>query len=239
MTENINPSKIKELVSIYVGTIVVTESVSREFIRYEAHFEDDNPNSQNIVETSKKYLFLAEISAIEAKKLLFLLGKIASYESFSLLRKYIDHPDTKHKEWSVLCLQMLQFKVENEIYEEGKPMIMSPLSGKGTKLRYYVVIGTKSNKTLSTSDKAVVQADLDTTDKKETDVETIIFGERYVELCMLIDIDVAPQHVIDAFLDKASLKHNILRYHFFMINTHKPTEKEIDEYLNLDEVRLL
>ena len=43
----------------------------------------------------------------------------------------------------MLALQELQFHVENELYDSGKDMIMSPVGGKGNKLRYYVVVSKK------------------------------------------------------------------------------------------------
>jgi hypothetical protein len=56
---------------------------------------------------------------------------------------------------------------------------------------------------------------------------------------MLISVHIAPQDVIDAFLDIGSTEMGVLRYHFFSINTHKPTAKDIQEYLALEDVKKL
>ncbi len=72
-----------------------------------------------------------------------------------------------------------------------------------------------------------------------SEVEDFEFHGSYVMIKMLTSVDVAFGKVIDTFLDLCSTKKRILRYHYFMINTHKPTKKDIEEYLKMDEVREL
>lgn len=114
------------------------------------------------------------------------------------------------------------------------------MGGKGNMARYFVVIGSKQNKELNTAAKKIIAEDLfSTTTNEFSQVEEIEFGRNYVFFTILISFDIASQKVIDAFLDKISKEKGILKYHFFIVNTHKITKAEIKKYLQMDEVKKL
>lgn len=88
---------------------------------------------------------------------LFLLGYYATKVCFDILRKYLNYPISNLKDWATFAIKELQFKIEDEIYEDGRDMIISPTGGKGNKFRYFVVIGSKQNKLLDKNAKIVLR----------------------------------------------------------------------------------
>ena len=226
-------------ISVYEGTIVISPTTSNEYISYHEKINITKYDYEKTLAEGNT-LFDANTSWEVKKKLLFLLGEYATPACFKLLKKYIDDPETTNKDWAMLALQELRFTVENEIYDEGKDMIISPLGGKGDKTRYYVVLSKKHNQPLTDKEKRSLSEMLyKVAKKKKSEVEDIEFGSSYMLIKMLVSIYIALQDVIDAFLDVGSTDMDILRYHFFSINTHKPTKKDITEYLELEQVKIL
>src|SRR3989344_1369397 len=214
--------------------------VHKEYIAYHDKIDCEKYDYKKVIEQSKKSLNDKSEDAVIKMKLLFLLGYFATKECFDILLAYIKYPESNLKEWAVLSLKELQFSIENKAYDESPDMIMSPMGGKENMARYFVVVGSKYNKSLNVATKKIVTTDLFTTiNNQYSQVEKIEFGKNYVFITMLISFDIACQTVIDIFLDKISKEKGILKYHFFMVNTHKITKKEIKEYLQMDEVNKL
>lgn len=223
-------------ISVYEGDIYIAPHVHEEYIKY--HKKIDRrccDYKQTMVEANE--LFKEKTPLKVKKKLLFLLGEFATPQCFQILKKYIDDEKSTHRDWALLALQELRFHVENQLYEEGRDMIMSSIGGKGNMLRYYVVVSKKKRKQFANEEKDILKQTLTRIAKRmRSEVEDFEFSNSHILIKMLISIDVASGDVIDAFLDECK---DILLYHYFMINTHKPTEKEINEYLAMGEVRKL
>jgi hypothetical protein len=220
--------------------IQIPAYVHKEYIAYHNKIDCDKYDCKKVIEQSKKSLNDNNEDEVIKMKLLFLLGNFATKECFDILMAYISNPQSNQKEWALLALKDLQLSIENEVYEEGKDMIMSPMGGKGNMARYFIVIGSKHNKRLDTAAKKIITEDLFATTVNEfSQVEGIEFGINYVLFTILISFDIASQKVIDTFLDKISKEKGILKYHFFIVNTHKIMKAEIKKYLQMDEVKKL
>lgn len=234
--KNNTPNLIKNTISVYEGDINISPRVHKEYIKYHKQINKRRFDYKQTINGAKE-LFNEKTPFKVKKKLLFLLGEFATPECFQILKRYIDNGQSTHKEWALLALQELRFNVENELYEEGRDMIMSPLGGKRNTLRYYVVVSKKKSEQFVNEEKDMLRQTLvRITKRMQSEVENFELYSSYVLIRMLISIDVSPSDVIDAFLDEFK---RILRYHYFMINTHKPTKKEINEYLAMDEVKKL
>lgn len=229
-------TQLVDIISVYEGDIPIKPSVHEEYIEYHGRISIDNYDYEKTFRETKK-LFEKDIPWEVKKKLLFLLGEFATPECFQILKRYLNNEKLLHKEWALLALQELRFHIENELYEEGKDMVMSPIGGKRNMLRYYVVVSKKKGKKFSNEEKNILKLALTKIAKQmQSEAEDFEFNNSYVLIKMLTSVDVASGDVIDALLDECK---DILRYHYFMVNTHKPTKKEIDEYLGMDSVKEL
>ena len=115
---------------------------------------------------------------------------------------------------------------------------MSPMGGKDNKLRYFAVIGSKNNRTLTDAQKRIIKKDLlEIALNTNSEVEEIEYGKNYVLFAILISFDVAVATVLEDFLDTLSKSKNILKYHYFVVNTYKITKKKIDEYLGMKNIK--
>ena len=231
-----NIKKIDKVISVYEGDFIIPPEIHEEYISYHGKINIKNYDYVKTVREARE-LFEENIPWEVKKKLLFLLGEFATPECFQVLKRYIDNEKSTYKDWALLALQELRFHIENELYEEGRDMIMSPVGGKGNMLRYYVVVSKKKGKQFTNEEKDILkQALTRITKRMQSEVEDFKFDKAYVLIKMLTSVDVVSGKVIDTFLDECK---DILRYHYFMVNTHKPTKKEIAEYLKMNEVKKL
>lgn len=226
----------KQPISIYEGEIEISPGIQKEYIEYHNQVDIEKYGCDKVIAQSKENLFSPQTPVEIKKKLLFLLGHFATNECFKILRDYIDNPKTDLKGWVTLAIQDLRLKVENEIYDDGRDMVMSPVGGKGDKLRSYAVVSTKHSKPFTNSEKEIIEKEFSKiVEDKNSEVESVEFGKEYALIKILISINTAPAEIFDTFLDICSKKEKILRYHYFLVNTHKITKKEIENYLR--EVR--
>jgi len=220
--------------------IQIDEKTYKEYINYHDEINVNKYDYGTVITESKEFLFDKKTEESIKKKLFFLLGHFATKQCFDLLRKYIKDPMTDLKEWATLAIKDIQFKVENGVYENGKDMIMSPMGGKDNKLRYFAVIGSKHNKTLTDVQRKIIKKDLlEIASKTNSEIEKVEYGKNYIYFTILVSFDVAVATVLDGFLDTISKSKNILKYHYFVVNTYKITKKEIDEYLSFKNVKKL
>lgn len=220
--------------------IRIDEATHREYINFYDRIKIHTYDYKAVITQSKNLLFNQKTEEIVKKKLFFLLGHFATKECFDMLRKYINDPTTNLKDWATLAIKDIQFKVENEVYDNGKDMVFSPMGGKGNELRYFAVIGSKHNITLTGVQKRIIKEDLlKIASKTDSKIEEIEFGKNYVLFTILIPFDIAVATALDNFLNIISRDKNILKYHYFVVNTYKITKSEIDEYLNMKSVKKL
>lgn len=113
-----------------------------------------------------------------------------------------------------------------------KTFIGTELGGKGHRLRNYVVISAKKNKTFSEWQKQIVKDIFNETCQKfDSKIEKITFNETYALIKMLVSVDVAIGEVIDKGILACNKEGQFLRFHYFAINTKRPDKKDIEKYL--------
>lgn len=217
---------------IFDGSVVVQENVHNEYIKYGNTINIDSYDYENVLKESDNALFDPQIPEKVKKKLMYLLGHFATIECYKILRRYIDSPDAAFLPWATLALQELRFKVENEMYDGSRDMIMSPSGSKGNYIRFYTAFSSYKDKPLTENQQRTIKNDLLTCLRRfQCKVEDISFGNYYCLATLLIPMTVAPQTPIDAFLDVAGTKKQILRYHFMITNVQPFSPEEINDYL--------
>ncbi len=97
-------------------------------------------------------------------------------------------------------------------------------------LRYYVVLSAAHAITVPQCER-LDKASREIEQGGECIFERTEYEDTYVLLCLDISKDIAPQAVIDDLIIATNGADPFLRFHFFMVNTHKPSKKEIADYL--------
>lgn len=97
-------------------------------------------------------------------------------------------------------------------------------------LRYYVVLSAAHAITAPQRER-LDNASREIERGGECIFEQAEYGNGYVLLCVGISKDIAPQAIVDDLIIVTNGAVPFLRFHFFMVNTHKPSEKEIADYI--------
>lgn len=217
---------------IFDGTVSVPEIVHTEYIAYGNTIDIASYAYKSVLKESTTALFDPETPQEIKKKLIFLLGQFATIECYTLLNKYIEIPNESLIPWATLAMQDLRFKIENDMHDDGRDMVMSPSGGKGDKIRYFTVFASTKGKPIAEHQKQIIKEGiLLSMTRYHGELEAISFGSNYCLATLLILLTVAPQTSIEAILDIASKKKHILKYHVMITNVQPFTQKEITDYL--------
>ncbi len=120
--------------------------------------------------------------------------------------------------------------MNDEFWDDDFSIESSIGSVRGGFLRYYVVLSA-THPITALQHERLGEASRGIQRSGECIFERTEYEDTYVLLCIGISNDVAPQTVIDNLIIATNGTDPFLRFHFFMTNTHKPSEKEIAGYI--------
>ena len=96
------------------------------------------------------------------------------------------------KEWALLSLRECRMFLESNLTEESKGFVSTGLGGKGNKLRYYFVIGSKDALPFSQRQKKIIEQEFASVCRKHSSlIEEIQIQKNYSLLKVLIPMDKA------------------------------------------------
>ena len=104
----------------------------------------------------KDLLFTGELTKAEKKWLLLQLASIDNVEAFRTIERFVKEGDPELREWAVLAFQESRMIIESSLLDENQVFISTGLGGKGSKLRYFIVLLSKNNQDFSEIDRKSV-----------------------------------------------------------------------------------
>ena len=123
--------------------------------------------------------------------------------------------------------------VMNDELDEDQAMIMSGAGGDGQRLRYYFVLSTENKQLFNADQRKTVSEALDNVSEKlESKIENLEFQDYSVLVIAMIPIDVAVGTLIEDTINTCNKTQPFIRFHYYVINTNKPSQKDIQTYLN-------
>ena len=114
------------------------------------------------------------------------LASIENVEAYRTIEKYISSSQNVLKEWAILALQESRMLLESRLLDENRVFISTGLGGKGTKLRYFVVLLLKEGKEFSDLNKKIVHNEVEMIlQKHKGEIEKISFAANYATLLVM------------------------------------------------------
>ena len=83
------------------------------------------------------------------KRLLILLAHSATPRAYRIIERYLKNPDRELRDWALLTLQECLTMLESAILEESRGMISTGLGGSGSRLRYFLLISSKTGEIIT------------------------------------------------------------------------------------------
>ena len=206
-------------------------SVQKEYQDLSDSIRFDNVNYEEVLTEADKLFFAG--TPIEAKKrILILLAHLGTIESSKILEKYLKVSGENLKDWAILALKECRMFFESVFLKEEGGFISTGLGGKGNKLRYYFIVGTREDRALTDSDRHTLEEGFkESSGKHGAEIEEISFGTNYSMVGVLVPMEVAVGEIIGEGIRRCNKMRENLSDDYYVTNVKKPAKKEISKFL--------
>ncbi len=212
--------------------------VQTEYYEYSKnHNSKFNPEE---VIRKKEDIFHNNISIEDKKRLLVELASIDNIEAFRTIERYLKNPNQNLLDWAKLAFQESKLLLESKLLDKNQVLISTGLGGKGLKLRYFVVIFSKTEKCFTEFQKKIINSELTYQLKKHNaEIERINFEKDLFTLLTVIPLNVPIQDIFKKFINDCNQFGNFLNKDYLITNVKILTINEIREFLaeNLEHFR--
>ena len=166
------------------------------------------------------------------KEILARLASIAKVECYRAIEAFMDSADEPLRTWAVLALNESRMVLESKIMNENQVFISTGLGGKDEKLRYFVVLMTRSRVDLSDSQKMVIRNEFEYILKKfDAELEESHFSGSLATILMLLPMKYSLKAVFKEAIDECNRYGDFLNDDFIVTNVKTLSFQEIKEFL--------
>ncbi len=169
------------------------------------------------------------------KEILSTLAKLDDPDAYRAIQCYKDMVEEELRDWTTLALQESKMVLETSLLDKAPIFISTGLGGKGTKLRYYLVLVGKEEKELEEWQKNLIGKELDyqlKMNRGEVERSEMCF-DRYIATFFL-PLEINVKEVISSLLKECNEFGEFLMQSFIVTNIKKvegeELQKMIDEY---------
>ncbi|MBN1185917.1 MAG: hypothetical protein JXB49_26790 [Bacteroidales bacterium] len=227
--------KIKELFGNIPDNFNILEEVIDIDLQLE-YFEFSRKHrkdfSKEDVIRNKEDLFKDKVSDDRKKTLLVQLASIEDVEAYRTIEKFLKDKENPLYYWAVLACQESRMLLESKILEENQVFISTGLGGKENKLRYFVVLISKSENPFSTFQEDIINKEFNYVLKKnEAEVEEIHLYGSFITLVTLIPLELSLKNIFKEAIKECNQYGDFLSNHFIVTNVKKLSKEEIIEFL--------
>lgn len=188
---------------------------------------------------NKDQLFEITTSIEEKKQLLAELASVEEVESFRCIEKYLENPDPELRDWAILAMQESRMLIESKLLDQNQVFISTGLGGKGTKLRYFIVLISNEGIDFSETQKKVVKNEFESTLKKyNVEIEELQFFKNFSTLMVMIPIEIPIKDVFKEAIGESNQFGNFLKINFIVTNVKRLSIEEITNFIDkhMDEL---
>lgn len=187
--------------------------------------------SENVLK-SKDQLFQKELAIAARKKLLVQLASVEEVEAYRTIEKYLKEPDPELKEWATLAFQESRMLLQSKFLDENQVFISTGLGGKGSSLRYFVVLISSEDTPFSELQQKIIRNEFEYTLKKsEGEVESLQFEENFATLLTILPIKVSIRDIFKEAITESNQYGNFLKSNFIVTNVKKLNIEEIKDFM--------
>lgn len=185
----------------------------------------------------ERHMLFADGISLEQKKLL--LSKLASVnevEAFRTLEAYSRHPDALLMEWSILAYQESKMLLQSSLLDKSPLYISTGLGGKGTKLRYFVVVKTLDSKCFTELQRQIVTNELKYAfNDSNAELEDISFYSNFVTITGLVPLKIGLKTLFSTFIRNSNELGNFVDPSIIITNTRKLSVTEIEQAIEMQK----
>lgn len=173
----------------------------------------------------------------EKKELLLNLANSKNPVAFRLLKQYVsDGLDPEVANWAYLALMEIQIALESDYSDERQIYISTGMGGKGTKLRFFILLVSAGRKPFEPYQRQVIERECTYAfSQVDWEIESLQVAENYVELLLLIPIGGNIKKVMGNTIRECNEYGHFLDDRYTITNVKPLSDDEIQKILEKED----
>lgn len=191
----------------------------------------DIKNPEELI-ARKDDLFDPTITDEEKKQLLVQLASLNEVEVYRTIERYAEDPPKSLAKWVTLALQESRMLLESNLLDEKQIFISTGLGGRGSKLRYFVVLISKEKKGFTPVQQKVIHNEIDFALKQNnSELENMRFAHYFATLLAAIPLQVSIRDLFRQAIKECNQLGDFIMPNFLVTNVKKLSDEEVIDFL--------
>jgi hypothetical protein len=166
------------------------------------------------------------------KEILARLATTGKVESYRALESCLNKGEPSLRNWTLLAFNECRMQLESKIMDENQVYISTGLGGRDEKLRYFVVLLTRSKLELTPSQHMVIKNEFEYILKKfNAELEEVNFSGYLATILLLMPMNHSLKAVFQEAIRECNLYGDFLNEDFIVTNVKTLSFQEIEEFL--------
>lgn len=211
--------------------------VQLEYFKQSKKIKSTLPKDFSIDDLNLEELDNEELPFEDKKILLIKIASIDDPKAFRILEAVAKNKDSELYPWAIMALQESKMLLESSILNENQVFISTGLGGRGTSLRYFVVLMGKEISEFADFQQKIIKSEFEfALNKNKSELENISFEENFVSLNVLVPFDVPFHKVFKSAVHECNQYGDFLKTNFLVTNVKTLTIKEIKDFVEKNQL---
>jgi hypothetical protein len=209
----------------------IDSHVQQEYLKY-TNDHDFSQYSEGDIAARIPSLFSPNTSFENKKETLAILAHQGTLEAYKNIERFLETKEESLEGWAALALQECRMFLESSLSDRIGGILMTGLGGENNRLRYFVIIRSRNDATLTNAQKETIKLRFSyICSKFDSRIEEIQAHQYYVTMEVLISMDVAVAEIIEGGIAECAAFGDFLDENYYVTNAGIPSETEILHYL--------
>ena len=166
------------------------------------------------------------------KEILARLATIEKVECYRAIESFVKDGEESLQKWALLSLNESRMQLVSKIMDENQVFISTGLGGKDQKLRYFVVVMTRTKADLTPTHQMVIKNEFEYILRKfDAEVEEVNFSGYLSTIMLLLPMNYSLKTVFNEAILECNRYGNFLNEDFIITNVKTLSFMEIKEFL--------
>jgi hypothetical protein len=171
--------------------------------------------------------------SVEQKKRLFTrMASIENVQAYRYIEKFLKEGHDDIRNWAILALQESRMLLESKLLDENQVFISTGLGGKGSKLRYFVVLIKKQKAEFTDLQQKIIRNEFDISLKQHNaEIEKLDYQGIFATMLVIIPLRVSIKEVFREAIRECNQYGDFLKSNYIVTNVRELGPEEIENFL--------
>lgn len=227
--------KIREILGATPGNLKILEQqidMDLQMDYYNCSVRVREERSESWALEHKGHLTEPDYPVHLKKELLARLASTGRVDCYRAIEAFMAHAPDDLVSWGVLALNENRMLLESRIMDENQVFISTGLGGKDEKLRYFVVLMTRTKVDLTETQKMIIKNEFEYILKKfDALIEEADFSDYLATITLLLPMNHSLKSVFREAIEECNKYGNFLNDDFIVTNVRVLSFGEIKDFL--------